>query len=164
MVANEHDDVRITGPQEATDEAAPASPKSGIKTSEFWLAFAMLMLSAYLASKGKDELAAMLASVAGATYVGFRSFVKSKVPAAALLVGCLLFLPGCSGIRPDAIEPLLEKVVERHDGYVSRDQSKDPARKASELLSSDLLLLSVDEAQGEPRDERKDSQGRPRAR
>lgn len=161
MVANE--EIMTTGPQPAEEGAPPPEIRGGIRTTEFWLAAAMLMLSAYLASKGKDDLAAMLAMIATGVYTGFRTLVKTQAlkKAVPVLLVCF-FMAGCRGIDPDAIEGLVEDVGRRHNGYVRDDSGLSPAQKLSYQVTPELLLQIVDEAQGEPREARLDSEGRPR--
>jgi hypothetical protein len=127
--------------------------KDGWKTTEFWLSLAMKCLGAWLISKDKDELGTMLILAAGGSYALSRTLVKkNRVPrlvGALLLTACLVFLPGCNSHQIDADEvgPLIEKVVARHDAYVTTDPSLTDAQRESQLLSSRLLIEVVREAQ-----------------
>lgn len=65
-----------TAPYVGPSLASTDPGRPGIKTTEFWLAVGCMLLSAYLASKGKDELAAVIASIATGSYTGARAYTK----------------------------------------------------------------------------------------
>lgn len=49
-------------------------------------------------------------------------------------------------IDADALNGVLEPVLDRHDAYVEADGDLDPAERDTFLLSSELLRTTVDEA------------------
>ena len=137
-MADTNDDVKgLTTKDE--DAGTCPSERAGIKTTEFWLAAAMLLLAAYLAQKGKDELATVLAGVAGTVYTGFRGLVKSKLAKglAPLLLVAVLF-SGCASVKLDHVEKLQAALIDERLSVTVRP-GFEPAIKALREEEDNLL-------------------------
>lgn len=125
--------------------------KAGWKTTEFWIGLLMTLIGAWLIEKGKDELGAVLVAVGGLGYQGSRALVKKAPPrliSGLLLAALLIFAPGCNSTSMDADEvgPLILRVCDRHDLYVTTDPNLDDTRRESMLRSSHLLRVAVEAA------------------
>lgn len=87
-------------PGTATPAVTPATPasttpgKPGWQSTEFWLAVAGMLFGVWLSHKGKDELAALIFSIAVSVYPAARTWVKSKAAVMLLVVGLL----GCAAV------------------------------------------------------------------
>lgn len=131
-----------------------AALKAGWRTTEFWIALGMKLIGVYLISKGQDELGSAIVLAGGGGYMLGRTSVKKAARVvSALLVVCLLALPGCACDRHldvDNVGPLIEKVCTRHDAYVSVDPSLSPEERSTALRSSQILMLDVEEARKAP--------------
>lgn len=136
------------------DEATPVCPseKPGIKTTEFWLALAMMVVGAWLISKGKDEVGGVLTLAAGSVYTGFRGLVKSKLAQAGAVL-LLVFAVGCGTpgyVKASEIQGLVHAVCDRHKRLVAQDPSYvgpfAEQKRQSDIRSGDILVGTVDEA------------------
>lgn len=133
----------------------PGGP--GYKSTEFWLGLAMTLIGAWLISKDKDEIGAVLVAAGGLGYTGARALVKKapRLVSALLLTLTLVGLTGCNShqIDADATGPLIERVCNRHDELVRAhppalsDGTTDQAKLATYLQSTALLREVVKAAQ-----------------
>lgn len=73
-----------------------------------------------------------------------------------VLLVSMLSITSCASreptIRADAIAPLLEDVIERHDTYVASDPELSAPERLIYLESSALLRQAIDEARGTAND------------
>ena len=138
------------------EDAAPACPspseRAGVKTSEFWLALAMMLVGAWLISKGKDEVGGVLCMAAGTVYTGFRGLVKSRLAAAGAILLAAALLAACTPgyLKASEIQEITHAVCDRHDDLVRAKKYTDAEggarRQQSDLRSSAILAGTVDEA------------------
>lgn len=49
-------------------------------------------------------------------------------------------------VKAESIQPLAEKIVERHNAYVQADEAISDNRRESFIMSGDLLLRVLEEA------------------
>lgn len=138
-----------------TPDATCPSERPGIKTTEFWLGAGMMMLAAWLISKGKDELGAALAGIAGTVYTGFRGLVKSKLAQAGALLFVLVLAPGCATPGYVKASEVLDQVritVARDKAAILADKSPRYAgafgeqKRQSDVRGDEILLGTIEEA------------------
>lgn len=145
--AEQNDEDRLKA-----EGAAQAALRGGWRTTEFWIALALKLLGAWLISKGKDELGAVLIVTGGGGYLASRGYVKGEAVrrVGAIMLVCMLGFGamGCSTstLRADAIGPALTDVLDRHDAYLAADPFKDPLEKSIGQRDSDLLRALLKEA------------------
>lgn len=125
--------------------------KAGKKTSEFWksiavhvVAIVIMAFGAYKESEMLMGVGAILMAAQGSSYNISRGLAKRGV--LSLFLCCVLFMPGCTGIRASAIDESLRGVVERHAAYTEVDASLSDLEKRVNLRDGTLLIEILDEA------------------
>jgi len=72
----------------------------------------------------------------------------------AAIVWIALALAACTtlqpGIQPEAIDGLVRAVADRHDAYVTADETLDPYDRATYLRSTEILRQVLDAAKRQP--------------
>jgi hypothetical protein len=137
-----------------SEDAAPAkcpSERPGIKTTEFWLAVAMILAGVWLISKGKDEIGAALIGIAGTVYPALRGAVKSKLAQVAGVLALVVLLSGCGTpgyVKASEVQELTRAICDRHDRLVkaTKDYPEGEQKRQSDLRSSAILRGTIDEA------------------
>lgn len=130
---------------------AQLSEKSGVKTTEFYLAIVCKIIGGYLIVSGDDTRAALGAGLVAISSLGYslsRGIAKKAAPVGLLFLA--LLVGGCAPqgyVKVDDIEPLAERVFTRHDLYVAT--MKDPGGDAltvdevGEYLDTTKILRAI---------------------